>query len=57
MSAAVLAVHTAPGGKTEALCREALTWGRPLLALADEHNAALVALGARAVRAEDVGRV
>lgn len=55
MAAAVLAVHAAPGGKTEALCREALAWGRPLLALADEHNAALIGLGARAVHAEDAG--
>lgn len=57
VSAGVLAVHAAPGGKTEALCREVVAWGRPLLALDDEHNAALMALGARAVRPDDVARV
>lgn len=57
ISMAVLAVHAAPGGKTEALCREVIEWGKPLLALDDEHNAALLALGARAVRAENVERV
>ena len=57
ISAAVLAVHAAPGGKTEALCREVVAWGRPLLALEDEHNAALVALGARSVWPEDAPRV
>ncbi len=56
MSAAVLAVHAAPGGKTEALCREVITWAKPLLALDDAHNAALMALGARAVRPENVAR-
>jgi predicted Rossmann fold nucleotide-binding protein DprA/Smf involved in DNA uptake len=57
VSAAVLALHAAPGGKTEALCREVVAWGRPLLTLEDEHNAALVALGARAVRPEHAARV
>ncbi len=56
VSAAVLAVHAARGGKTETLCREVVVWGKPLLALDDAHNAALMALGAPAVRPENVVR-
>lgn len=54
LAAAVLVVHAAPGGKTEALCREVAGWGRPLAALADPANAGLAALGARALRVEEV---
>jgi predicted Rossmann fold nucleotide-binding protein DprA/Smf involved in DNA uptake len=54
LAAAVLVVHAAPGGKTEALCREVAGWGRPLAALADPANAELAALGAQALRVEEV---
>lgn len=55
MADAVLVAHATPGGKTEALCREIVGWGKPLLTLASERNANVMALGARAVRAEAVG--
>ena len=45
----VLVAHAESGGATEALCREVLAWGKPLLALDDEANAHLFALGATAV--------
>ena len=41
----VLFVHAAPGGKTEALAREVIGWGKPAYALAHEANAHLFALG------------
>ncbi|MDP3062946.1 MAG: DNA-processing protein DprA, partial [Chloroflexota bacterium] len=50
----VFVAHAAPGGKTEAFARKVLDWGKPLLTLEGRHNQNLVALGARAVVAEDV---
>lgn len=46
---AVLIVHAAPGGRTEALARHALAQGKPVLTLASPHNAHLAALGTRTV--------
>lgn len=43
----VLFIHAAPGGRTEALAREVIGWGKPVYALAHEANAALMDLGAR----------
>jgi predicted Rossmann fold nucleotide-binding protein DprA/Smf involved in DNA uptake len=45
-AAAVLVVHAAPGGQTEALVREVAACGTPLLTLDDAANANLLALGA-----------
>ena len=42
----ILVAHAQPNGKTEALCRHALTSGKPVLALDSPHNAHLMALGA-----------
>ena len=37
-----------PGGHTEALCRDVITWGRPIFTLDSPLNQALISLGARA---------
>ena len=42
--------YAEPGGKTEELCREALTWGKPLYTLEDDNNAHLMAMGVKPVR-------
>ncbi len=42
----VLFVHAAPGGRTEALAREVVGWGKPVYTLAHPANAALMDLGA-----------
>lgn len=39
-------VHAAPGGRTEALAREVIGWGKPVYALAHPDNRNLVDLGA-----------
>ncbi len=44
----VLFIHAAPGGRTEALAREAIGWGKPVYTLAHPANAHLMALGALA---------
>ena len=49
----VLIAHAEKGGKTEALCREALTRGKPVFALASDDNAHLINFGARHVDAEN----
>ncbi|MCL4486732.1 MAG: DNA-processing protein DprA [Chloroflexi bacterium] len=53
----VLAIHAEPGGKVEQLCREVTGWGKPLYTLADDANANLVALGARAISVGDAPRL
>jgi predicted Rossmann fold nucleotide-binding protein DprA/Smf involved in DNA uptake len=42
----VLFVHAAPGGRTEALARKVIGWGKPAHAIAHPANAHLMALGA-----------
>ena len=49
----VLIAHAEKGGKTEALCREALTRGKSVFALASEDNVHVIELGALPVDAED----
>jgi hypothetical protein len=46
--------HAAPGGKTEALCREILAMGKPLFTVDAPENANLLAQGAKALAVEDV---
>ena len=48
----ILVAYAQRNGKTEALCRHALTSGRPVLALDSPHNAHLIALGAARVSAD-----
>jgi predicted Rossmann fold nucleotide-binding protein DprA/Smf involved in DNA uptake len=42
----VFVAYAASGGKTEAFCRDVLTWGKPLLTFDTPANANLLALGA-----------
>lgn len=54
MADAVFVAHAAAGGATEGFCRVVAGWGKALLTLDDPGNANLVAMGARAIRVEDV---
>ena len=49
----ILIAHAEVGGKTEALCREALSDGKPVFALASDDNAHLIDFGARPVPADN----
>lgn len=51
---AVFVAHATPGGKTEAICREILSWPKPLYTLDSLHNSALIALGARPVSPQSI---
>lgn len=50
---AILVLHADPGGKTEGLCQEVLTWCKPLYALEGPANAHLLNLGAKPIGADD----
>lgn len=43
---ALFVAHADPGGRTEALCREAAAWGKPIYTFDDPSNSNLLALGA-----------
>lgn len=45
----VFVAYADPGGKTEALCRDIVATGKPLLTFDSRHNQNLLALGAKAV--------
>jgi predicted Rossmann fold nucleotide-binding protein DprA/Smf involved in DNA uptake len=48
---AVFVAYAAPNSKTENFCREVLGWGKPLLTFESSEDSALVALGAKPLRA------
>ncbi|MCL5998337.1 MAG: DNA-processing protein DprA [Chloroflexi bacterium] len=48
----VFIVYAAPGSKTEALCREVVSWGKPVFTFDSPHNEHLMAAGARAATTE-----
>lgn len=57
LAAGVFIIYATPGGTTATLCAEARAWGKPVWTLADDANAALVAMGARAVGPADIPAV
>lgn len=50
----ILVAHAQPNGKTEALCKQALTSRKPVLTLDSPHNAHLMALGASSFSADNL---
>ncbi len=50
----IFVTHAAPGSKTERFCHDVLVQGKSLLTLESEENVHLLALGARAVRPENM---
>lgn len=51
LAEAVFVAYAAPNSKTENFCREIVAWGKPLLTFESSEDSALVALGAKALRA------
>ena len=49
----LLIAHAERGGKTEALCKDALAQGKPVFVLDSPDNAHLMELGAAPIEAED----
>ena len=50
----VFVPHAAPGGKTEALCREIVSWQKPLITFDDPSNKNLIEMGAVSIGPDDV---
>jgi predicted Rossmann fold nucleotide-binding protein DprA/Smf involved in DNA uptake len=50
----VFVAHAAPGGKTEAFCKEVLSSGKPLLTFEAEENRELLGMGAIPLQIEDL---
>jgi len=57
LAGGVFVAHAAAGSKTEAMCRDALAWGKPVFTLDSPDNAHLRALGATPVRVEDAAQL
>lgn len=51
---AIVVAHASPGGKTEQVCREVLTWGKQVYTLRSPYNAHILELGATALDLEAV---
>lgn len=49
----VLIPYASFGGKTEQLCREIISWGKPVHTLESEHNSSLISAGAVTVAKQD----
>lgn len=54
MADKIFIAHAAPDSKTEQLCREIITWDKPLFTLKSEDNENLINLGAEPVNPQDV---
>jgi len=53
----IFIAHASPNSKTEKLCREIITWDKPLFTLESEDNKNLIDLGVTPVKPQDVGNV
>ncbi len=53
----VFVAYAEPSGKTESLCREVVSWQKSLYTLESEHNANIIALGAKPMTPDNISRV
>jgi predicted Rossmann fold nucleotide-binding protein DprA/Smf involved in DNA uptake len=56
MSAAIFVVHAEPSSKTEELCRQILSWQKPIYTFESDYNKNLIKIGARPVNMENVSK-
>ncbi|MDI6687096.1 MAG: DNA-processing protein DprA [Desulfobacterales bacterium] len=54
MSAAVFVIHAGPASKTEAFCKEIISWQKPVYTFESDYNKNLIKMGARPVNMENV---
>ena len=54
MSAAVFVIHAGPASKTEAFCKEILSWQKPIYTFESDYNKNLMKMGARPVNIDNV---
>jgi len=54
MSAAVFVIHASPGSKTEAFCKEIISWQKAIYTFESDYNKNLIKMGARPVNMDNV---
>lgn len=54
LSSMLFVIHAASGSKTEQLCRQAISFGKPTRVLESEENNGVISLGAKPVKVEAV---
>ena len=54
MSSVILVAHAGSGSKTEAFCKEIISWGKPIYTFDSDYNKNLIKMGARPVTMDNV---
>ena len=54
LSAVLFVAHAGPNSKTESICREALSWKKPIYTFDSNYNEHLIQMGARAITLDNV---
>ena len=54
LSSVVFVAHAGPSSKTEAFCREFLTWKKPIYTFGSDYNKSLIEMGAQPVNMNNV---
>lgn len=54
LSAVVFVAHAGPSSKTEAFCKEILSWQKPIYTFESDYNKNLIEMGAQPVKPENV---
>jgi predicted Rossmann fold nucleotide-binding protein DprA/Smf involved in DNA uptake len=54
LSAAVFVAHAGPDSKTEAFCKEILSWQKPIYTFDSNYNQNLIKMGAQPVNMDNV---
>ncbi|MBW2664590.1 MAG: DNA-processing protein DprA [Deltaproteobacteria bacterium] len=54
MSAAIFVIHAEPSSKTEELCRQIISWQKPVYTFESDYNKNIIDLGAQSIRPENV---
>ena len=54
MSAVIFVAHASSGSKTEAFCKEIISWQKPIYTFESNYNKNLVKIGARPVNIDNV---
>ena len=54
LSAVIFVVHAGPASKTEAFCKEIISWQKPVYAFESDYNKNLIKMDARPVNMDNV---
>ena len=54
MSAVIFVVHAEPSSKTEELCRQIISWQKPIYTFESDYNKNLIEMGTRPVNMDNV---